>query len=852
MSKFILIDGNSLINRAFYATPPMQAKDGTPTNAVYAFLNMLVKMIGEMSPEYILVAFDRKEPTFRHAMYAEYKGTRKPMPDDLRPQIDLMKEVLDALNIRHFERAGFEADDIIGTLAKRHFADTIIYTGDKDSFQLVDEQTSVYFTRRGISDIDIYSADNFVDKVGIAPVNIVDLKALMGDQSDNIPGVKGVGEKTALELIKTYTTVENLYAHIDEVKGKLAEKLVSSSQSATLSKTLATIDTNVEIPFDISSCVYDYPFSTAAKELFIKLGFTSLLKKENLFAADCGVNTSSDSLQKEVKVVKIKSADEILSLIKTNKIYLVIGDFVSFYIDGEAEYQLSVKESFFDEGFEYVDAVKALSVIFLNSENTVVVYRKNLLLHELYSYGVVPTCRFEDVSVMKYLVDYTGKDEDLKNVFISKGLDYNKPAYSLFLLSKEYLEKFSDTDGKIYRDIEMPLSDALFEMEVTGFKVDSDALERMSAEYKVVLDDTAKKIYDLAGEQFNINSTRQLSDVLFGKLNLSHGRKNKSGYSTDSEVLEELVDDHEIIPLILKYRRVAKLQSTYIEGFRGLIDKKTGLVHTTFNQVQTATGRLSSREPNLQNIPVRDEDGKEIRKLFTARSDDRVLVDADYSQIELRLLAAFSGCMPLIDAFNAGADIHSATAALVFGVPIDKVEPSMRRSAKAVNFGIIYGISDFGLAKTLKISPRVAKEYIQKYFELYPNVKDYMNANVEFAKKNGYAKSVLGRRRYIRELSSPNYNVRSFGERAAMNMPLQGSAADIMNIALINVFRRLKREKLKSELILQVHDELIIDAYRDEKDEVVRILTEEMQNAMKLSVPLTVSVSVAGNWYDAK
>lgn len=852
MDKFVLIDGNSLINRAFYATPPMQAKDGTPTNAVYAFAHMLVKIINDVNPKYLLVAFDRKEPTFRHQMFADYKGTRKPMPDDLAAQIPLLKRLLDEAKIARFELPGFEADDIIGTLAKRHDFKTIIYTGDKDSFQLVDEDTSVYFTKRGISDVEVYSGENFKDKVGIEPLGIIELKALMGDSSDNIPGVKGVGEKTALSLVQNYGTIENLYANIDELKGKLKEKLLEGEESAKTSKILATINTDVDIPILIEDCKVSFPFSKGVKDLFVRLGFLNLLKRSNLFEGDDAVSSLKSNEDLTLKVQTIKSETEITKFINSNKFSLVIGDFISFYNFLDTECQLSVKQSFFDDGFDYDQAVKALNVIFENEKNTVFVYRKNQLLRQLNLYGIYPKCKFEDVSILKYLVDYSGKDEELLDVFTIKDYNKNTPAYSLYKLFTEYDAALSNVERKIYNEIEMPLSDVLYDMETVGFKVDAEALEKASKEYRAVLNDLEERIFEVAGERFNLKSTKQLADILFVKLNLTHGKKTKSGFSTDSEVLEDLIDDHEIIPLILKYRRISKLNSAYVEGFKNLIDAKTGLVHTTFNQVQTATGRLSSREPNLQNIPVRDDEGRAIRKLFSARSDDRVLIDADYSQIELRLLAAFSGCKPLIDAFNAGEDIHTATAAMVFGVTKDQVDATMRRSAKAVNFGIIYGISDYGLGKNLKVSPKVAHEYISKYFELYPEVKEYMRKNVEKAKESGYAESLLGRKRYIRELSSPNFNVRSFGERAAMNMPLQGSAADIMAIAMINVYKRLNEGGFKSKLILQVHDELVIDAYLNEVEDVKKILVYEMENAVKLSVPLTVSVSVAKSWYDAK
>ncbi len=852
MDKFVLIDGNSLINRAFYATPPLSAPDGRPTNAVYAFMNMLIKIINDLSPKYLLVAFDRKEPTFRHKIYDKYKGTRKSMPDDLVPQIPLLKEVLDGLGIAHFEKAGIEADDIIGTLAKRYDFETIIYTGDRDSFQLVDKTTSVYFTKRGISETQQLTFANFIETVGIPPINIIDLKALMGDSSDNIPGVAGVGEKTATTLIQKYSTIENLYDNIEEICGKLKEKLILDKDSAYLSKTLATINTSVSIDIDSDELTYKFPFSHHAKELFTKLGFVNLLKKSGLFEEsnqnDVQIN---DTFIKAERTI-IKYPDEILKHIKNDKISLVIGDYVNFCNGDNFEICLSIKESFFDEGFDYFEAIDCLKPIFSDSNKTIVCYNKKNLLHVLNKRGIVPTCSFEDVALIKYLIDYTGKDEELENVLLLHSLNEKTPAHSLFALYNSYIEKLNGDEKKLYDEIEKPLSDVLYDMELTGFKVDLENLNKMSNDYRKRLDEVSQEIFNLSGETFNINSPKQLGELLFEKLGLSKGKKTKSGYSTSSEVLEELIDKHPIVPLILQYRKIFKIASTYIEGFKPLIDKKTGLVHTTFNQVQTSTGRLSSREPNLQNIPVRDDEGREIRKLFSARSIDRVLVDADYSQIELRLLAAFSNCKPLIDAFNNGIDIHTATAAMVFGVKLEDVDSNMRRSAKAVNFGIIYGISDFGLAKNLRVPMKTAAEYIKKYFELYPEVKDYMKGNVDFAKKHGYSITYLGRKRYIREINSSNYNLRTFGERAAMNMPLQGAASDIIKIAMINVYNRLKKEGLKSKLILQVHDELIVDAYIDERDQVVKIVREEMENAIKLSVPLTVSLSVASNWFDAK
>ena len=850
MDKFVLIDGNSLINRAFYATPLMTDSNGRYTNAVYAFLNMLVKMIGDVKPAFMLIAFDRKEPTFRHEMYSDYKGTRKPMPEELVPQVALLKEVLDALGVCRYECAGIEADDIIGTLAKKYAYETVIYTGDKDSFQLVDGTTSVYFTRRGISDIEEYTAYNFVEKTGITPKQIIDLKALMGDSSDNIPGVKGVGEKTALSLVSKYGSVENLYANVSAVAGKLKEKLIDGKDSCFLSKTLATIDTNVDIPLSVDDFKFDFPFKSSAKDIFAKLEFRNLLKREELFANENGEEKTVDF--KSVNKVELRSEIELTAVIKSNKIALNTDDNLSFYTYDGNEYYLKIHENFFDEGFDYSDALSHVLPLLERKDLTVVVYGKKSLLKLASDNNVKVNADIEDLLLIKYLADFSGKEETLSDVISYYGYDKTCPAFAIAdLFDKLYL-KADDKEKAIYRDIELPLSSALYDTEREGFKVDKENLDYMSQLYTEKCNALLEKIKSVAGENVNPNSSKQLSVVLFEKLGLKHGKKIKTGgYSTDSEILEKLVGEHEIIPLILEYRKYYKLLSTYIDGFRPLIDRN-GLIHTTYFQAQTATGRLSSRKPNLQNIPVRDDEGKEVRKLFSAKSDDRILIDADYSQIELRLMAAFSGCEALIDAFKNGKDIHSATAATVFNVSLSEVTPLMRRKAKAVNFGIIYGISDYGLSESLKISPKEAKEYIEKYFATYPEVKAYMDKNVEFARKNGYAQTFLGRKRFIREINASNYNLRSFGERVAMNMPLQGSAADIMKIAMINVWRTLNERGLKSKLILQVHDELVIDAFISEKEEVRSILTECMEKAADLKVPLTVEVKESFNWYDCK
>lgn len=851
MNKLVLIDGNSLINRAFYATPPLSAKDGTPTNAVYAFVNMLVRIIGDIKPRYMLVAFDRKEPTFRHEMYADYKGTRKPMPEDLRPQIDLMKKVLDTMGISRYEQAGIEADDIIGSMAKRYKGDTIIITGDKDSFQLVDETTSVYFTRRGITETEIYSNENFKEKTGIEPIQIIDLKSMMGDSSDNIPGIAGVGEKTALSLVEKYGSLENLYSHIDELSGKLKEKVENSKDIAYLSKTLATINVKLDIPVKDEDMGYSFPFGAATKKLFIDLDFKNVLRREELFLADDEISVS---VKKNKELPEIIEVNDVVSLPKFGEDKLLainLGDNLNVY-DGEKEYKINVTDNFFDKGIMYGEAVGYIAKLVGNDKRKLVVYAKKDLRTELNKFKVAFNAFAYDVAIEKYLADFSGKDEKLSEVIAAYDLDKDRIGWSLNEIHDRLFEKLKTENMlDLYEKVELPLSDILFSMERSGFKVDVATLNEMANEYDKRIAVIAEKIDEYAGEKVNPNSPKQLGKILYDKLGLISGKK-KGNPSTSADVLEKIADKHPIVPLILKYRQLQKLNSTYIKGFRPLIDKDTGLIHTCFNQTLTTTGRLSSKEPNLQNIPVREQEGKEIRKLFVSSFENGKIVGADYSQIELRLLAHFSKCQPLIDAFLSGKDIHRITASQVFGVGEDQVTPEMRRSAKAVNFGIIYGISDYGLSEQLKISPKKAGEYIAKYFEAYPNVKEYMNSNVEFARKNGYVSTLLGRKRYIPEINSSNFNLRSFGERAAMNMPLQGTAADVIKIAMIKVANRIKKEGLRSRLILQVHDELIVDTAEDEVEEVKNILVEEMQSAVTLSVPLTVETECGTRWFDAK
>ena len=851
MEKLLLIDGNSLINRAFYAMPLLTTKDGKFTNGVFGFLTMFFKALAEEKPKYAAVAFDLKAPTFRHKIFDGYKATRRPMPEELRPQIPLLKEILSLMNIRIVEKEGFEADDIIGTLAKNTDLHTIIITGDRDAFQLVDKTTDVHFTRRGITEVDVLTAENFYEKTGLAPAQIIDLKSLMGDSSDNIPGISGIGEKTAKDLLCRYKTLDGVYENVDGIGGKLREKILSGKDDAYLSYKLATIDSNCGVDTDLSLMKVPERFSEDVKAKFVALEFKSLYSRADLFGEAATTFNPAETFAAKTAFVTAAEMPNLDAFAPFTAI-AITDDFVDLS-DGKTEFIYKIKRSLIDDGFTVQEILQALTPVFTGAKK-LVVFDKKELKHLLFRFGVSLTAPCDDVSIMKYLTDYTGSAETLAEVIAAYGGDAKTPAFSLLSAYKILLERLDEEEvTKLYENVELPLADVLFDMENAGFKVDAKALSETGEKYARAIADLEDGIRGYAGDEtLNVNSPKQLGETLFDKLKIGKGKKTKTGYSTSADVLEALESAHPIVPLILKYRKIQKLQSTYVEGFKPLIDRTTGLIKTCFNQTVTSTGRLSSKEPNLQNIPVREEEGRELRKFFVPKAEDRILVSADYSQIELRLLAAFSGCAGLIAAFNEEKDVHAATAAKVFGVSLDGVTREMRSQAKAVNFGIIYGISEFGLAKNLKIPPYKAKGYIDAYFKEYPEVKKYMDDNVAKAREHGYAKTLLGRRRYIREISSSNYALRQFGERAAMNMPLQGSSADIIKLAMLGVARRLKKENLKSELILQIHDELIIDAFIYEAEKVKQILVEEMEHAVSLSVPLTVSVGSGRTWFDAK
>ena len=861
MEKLVLIDGNSLLNRAYYATPVFTTKDGLPTNGVFGFVKLMLKIINDKKPNYFAVTFDLHAPTFRHTMYDGYKAGRKPMPDDLAKQLPVLKEVLTVMGIKICELQGYEADDLLGTLAKKFDVQTYIYTGDRDSYQLVDETTNVCYTRKGVSDILELTAENFQDEIGLTPSQIIDLKALMGDKSDNIPGVAGVGEKSARMLIKTYSNVDGVYAKLDEIRGSLHDKLENGKESALFSKKLATIVTDAPIEITLSECILKMPFPYALKEKFAELEFKSL-QALNIFSEQEQENTLQKQKGEIVEnfpstvseiIEKLQNGSETHIACDWQQNELRFCPFEKTWRESDAltEYVLPIKASLLDAGFFDYQIQPLLKSVF-SGEKRVVCYNVKEIMHRLKTLEIAFTAPFEDVAILKCIADGLSNSDGLALCLDSFSLSAANRACGLVWLFHHYENALSAREERLYREIELPLIHVLFQMEQQGVSIDEKTLRELSVRYNAEKADIAQRIYALAGEEFNINSTQQLGNILFEKLKIGSGVKKKKeskNYKTTAEELEKYADQSEIVRLILRYRKVQKLASTYIDGFKPLITN--GKVHTTYNQVNTTTGRLSSVNPNLQNIPIRTDEGRELRKLFKA-SEGCVLIDADYSQIELRLLAHFSGCKELIAAYCEGKDIHAITASQVFGVPLENVTSQMRRDAKAVNFGIIYGISAFGLSNDLNISAKQAQAYIDKYFETYSDVKSYMNKNVETAVNDGFVTTLFGRRRVINEIRSSNYNVRSFGERAAMNMPLQGSSADIIKAAMIGVYEKLKAGKYKAKLVLQVHDELVIDCPKDEVDDVAKLLKTEMETAVNLHVPLTVEVGVGDNWFETK
>lgn len=850
--KLVIIDGNSLINRAFYALPQLANAEGVISNGVFGFATILVKIITEIKPKYICVALDYGKHTFRTDMYAEYKGTRKGTPEELKSQFPILRDMLSAMGIQHIEKEGIEADDIIGTLTRRFNTENIVVTGDKDSFQLINDNTWVMFTKRGVTETINYDQAQLFNDYGLKPFQIVELKSLMGDSSDNIPGVSGVGEKTALSLLYKYETLDNVYNHIDEITGKLKEKLVNSKEMAYLSHTLATIDTNCDFECTLEDCEYQFPFNEEVLKFFKRYQFNSLLKKSNLFEES---QPKTFEYEKSIEQYNIDSLDIVQQISneikKEEKVYLNLSGGVSIFVNNR-EYNLSEKADLLTPTIECSDLFNGLKDVFEDETIEKCVFDYKSILHTLKKYNVGLNNVIFDVYLARYLINNNNKSNiSFEDLLIENNLNLNYRAYNLKSLEEMYIDNLNQLQlTNLYNDIELPLTKVLYNMEIVGFKIDQDVLYQLDSKFDCELKHVSNEIYDMADCEFNLNSPKQLGEVLFDKMNLYHGNNKKK--STGIDVLNSLKNDHPIIEKIIRYRQISKLYSTYIKSFEELINKDTGKIYTTFNQTLTSTGRLSSSDPNLQNIPVRSEEGKELRKMFVPSTSDGYIVSADYSQIELRLLASFCGDEKLIEAFGRGDDIHALTASHVFGVDLKDVTSQMRRDAKAINFGIIYGISDYGLSQNIGSTRKAAKEYIDTYFLKYPLVKKYMDDNVEYCKKNGYIKTYFGRIRFIPEISNSNYNIRQLGERCAMNMPLQGSASDIIKLAMIRVYNRMKDENLQSKLILQIHDELIVDCVKSELEKVTTILKEEMENVVDLKVKLEVNVSYGKDWYEAK
>ena len=843
--KLVLIDGNSILYRAFFALPPLSLPDGRYTNAVYGFANMIVKAIQELKPTHMAIAFDVSKKTFRNDIYEEYKATRKPMPDELRAQIEPVKQMLRLMNIKIIEKLGVEADDILGTISKR-FSDkeVVIVTGDRDTLQLISPKTSIYFTKKGLTDVKIMDESGLDEEYGIKPDSIVDLKALQGDTADNIPGVIGIGPKTALELIQKYTTLDEVYNHLDEYKPGLKTKLESGKDLAEMSYKLAKINRDIDIDCQFDEMTFQFPFSEAVYDFMIEYKFNSILKRKELFE---DFNTENKTLQFQTE--KIDSDEKLLSMIEIIKRNGYFSFFINnngdtFFASKDEEWVIpSVLDMFSLLSLEKLyDNVKPL---FEDENIRKLFFDSKSMRHFFDNKAIVVRGKFEDLSIMAHLAEGVSIKQP-EDVLQAPGLGLDFPARSILLAYENLLNKLKTLNMEdLYYNVELPLSVVLYEMEVTGFKVDTNRLENLGETYKVELDNLITKIHKIAGVEFNINSPKQLAEVLFNKLGLPHNKK----LSTSVEVLQELENAHEIIPLILRYRKVSKLYSTYIEGLKPHIDSNN-LVHTSFKQTLTNTGRLSSVEPNLQNIPIRSEESREVRSIYVASSENHVLIDADYSQIELRLLAHFSGDPFFIKAFNEGLDIHKQTACQVFGVTSDNVTDEMRRIAKVVNFGIIYGISDFGLASDLKISPKDARELIETFYNSHPLVREYMDNAIKKARETGRVETLLGRTRKMVDINASNYLVRTRAERAAQNMPLQGSASDVIKLAMLKVRDALKKGKYKAKLIMQVHDELLIDCPKDEKESVIMLLKESMNNAYELKVPLVCDITQSYRWSD--
>ena len=855
MKQLIAIDGNSLMHRAYYALPNMTATDGFPTGALHGFLSMLLKLV-EKKPDYLVAAFDMPGGTFRHAIYAEYKAGRKETPEDLKTQFPVLKELLVQMGIAVCECQNYEADDILGTFSRlcgKADVSALLVTGDRDALQLIDAHTHVLMTKKGITDTVEFDEQTLLEAYGLSPDHMRDLKGLMGDASDHIPGVPGVGEKTALKLLGEYGTIENVLAHAGEVKGKLGEKLLENADSARMSYQLGTICTEAPITMGIEDCALDVATLRGGKGRLSELELRSIVSRLPAGEGSVTVEPPQDTLR--INTVSIQSSEELCGLAElaahAEALAVALGDMLEFAFDGATCYRVEGGGDLFSPGIDPSEVFTLLKPLLEDPEKRLLVFDIKRLRHAAGRYGISVNARVFDAMIADYLLNAIRPAGSLE-ILLEQRLHTEKGnAAMLFALERPMLDAISKADmDSLYQGMELPLSTVLYEMETEGFLVDGAILRELQGQFKTRSEELEQAVYREAGETFNILSPKQLGGILFDKLGLPAKKKTKSGYSTDADTLEALADANPIVPMVLEYRFLTKLKSTFVDGLLNM-QGPDGRVHTSLNQCVTATGRISSTEPNLQNIPVRTELGREIRKAFVA-SPGNVLVGADYSQIELRLLAHISGDQGMIAAFNNGLDIHRATASEVFGVPPEDVTSDMRSAAKAVNFGIVYGISDFGLARNLGIPVRQASEYIKLYFSRYPGVKAYLDSSVTMAKEAGYAKTLFNRRRALPELTSGNFNTRSFGERVAMNMPIQGTAADIIKLAMVHAAAALEKNRLQSKLILQVHDELIFDTPSGETEAVMEMVKACMENVVQLSVPLLAEVKTGHSWYDTK
>lgn len=842
MEKFVIIDGNSLVNRAFYALPMLRSLSGKPCNAVFGFINMILNVISSEKPKYFACAFDAGKHTFRHNMYADYKGKRDKMPEDLAEQLPILKELLTAMGIKIIEQSEIEADDLIGSLSRKFEADFILVSGDRDLLQLINDNTTVWLTQKGISNVLKVDREVLKQEFGLNPEQVIDLKSIMGDSSDNIPGVAGIGKVGATKLISEYGSLDNIYQNIDKITGSNQKKLIENKEMAYISYKLATIKLDVDIDCKIEDFEYTIPFNQETYELMRDLDFKSIIGKKEWFDNHNNTSLETKEIVKNAKILEINSNVELNDMIKNlpDSFAVSADNLTIIFSFQECEYVLYKNSEIFNK---HLDKIKEI----FSGNKQKICFDAKALMHDLDYYDIQINNYF-DVSLAIYIANEMDGEISLDDALKLNNISTETKTYLLITLKEIYVGKLiNNVQLKLYSDIELPLVKVLFDMEKTGFMVDTNQIKTLSNSYHQELNEITEKIYELSGENFNINSPKQLQSVLFDKLKIEYSGKK----GTSIEVLNEISDKHEVVNYIIRYRKISKLISTYLDGMLNYV-QSDGKIHTTFMQRSTSTGRLSSREPNLQNLPIRDDEGRALRKMFSSSFSNGTIISADYNQIELRLMANFSGDENMIADYLSGKDIHTATASKIFNVPISEVNSSMRRVAKSVNFGIIYGISAFGLSQNIKTSQKEASQFIKKYMEIYPKVKIYGDECIKKAREKGYVSTIMGRVRHIPDINSSNHVMRAFAERVAKNMPLQGSASDIIKIAMIRVFDRLKSEKLKSKLILQIHDELVIDCVENESSKVKKILKEEMESVINLTVPLLVEVNEGKTLYDAK